>query len=178
MDRTSASNYADIGGGKRGFRDRNLGTGTRGTTHAAADRNALQEELLAVIEEGGLTPNAAVWTQLRDALRILYGGGGVSDFSGYRHLPGGLIMQWGNFGGTTGALSAGVAEASSIAVTFPITFPITCWHVFAIAFDVSGGALQETAWRSGTATTSGCSFGLSCRLALAAMSGSFFAIGR
>lgn len=77
MDRTSASNYADIGGGKRGFRDRNLGAGTRGTTHAAADRNAVQEEILAVIEAAGLTPNAADWAQLLDALRELFGGRGV-----------------------------------------------------------------------------------------------------
>jgi hypothetical protein len=71
MDRTQAANYVDIGGGKRGFRDRNLGTGVRGTTHAAADRNAVQESIVLAIEAAGLTPDANDWTLLTQAIRRL-----------------------------------------------------------------------------------------------------------
>lgn len=77
MDRTQAANYVDIGGGKRGFRDRNLGTGVRGTTHSAADRNAVQEELMKLIEAAGLTPDPNDWGQVYEALKIIFGGRGV-----------------------------------------------------------------------------------------------------
>jgi hypothetical protein len=69
MDRTSALNNIDIGGGKRGYRDRNLGAGLAGTQLIAADRNAVQEEILAVIEGLGIVASAAVLTQLLLALK-------------------------------------------------------------------------------------------------------------
>lgn len=71
MDRTQAANWVDIGGGKRGFRDRNLATGVRGTTHAAADRNAVQESIVLAIEAAGLTPNGSDWTLMTRAIRRL-----------------------------------------------------------------------------------------------------------
>lgn len=37
--------------------------------------NGVQEELIAVIADGGLVPNASTLTQLRDAMRTLYRGG-------------------------------------------------------------------------------------------------------
>lgn len=69
MDRTLAAGYVNIGGGRRGFRNRDISAGIRGTTHDAADRNAVQEEIMAVIEAAGLTPNASDWTQLLQAIR-------------------------------------------------------------------------------------------------------------
>ncbi|MGX9965553.1 gp53-like domain-containing protein [Roseomonas sp. F4] len=132
----------------------------------------------AVIADAGLTPNPADDNQLRDAMRLLYGGGGTLGVTGHWRLPGGLILQWGNFAGTTGSFSDGVAENPGIAVTFPIAFPTSCWHVFAIPFDVDGGSLQETVWRTGSPTATGCSLGLSCKQAGTLMSGSYLAIGR
>jgi len=72
MDRTAAPNYVDIGGGKRGYRDRNRVAGIPGTNLTAEDRNAVQEELLAVIEAAGLIPNAALRDQVLTALRALF----------------------------------------------------------------------------------------------------------
>ncbi|MBU8545800.1 MULTISPECIES: gp53-like domain-containing protein [Roseomonadaceae] len=134
--------------------------------------------IASVVTEAGLVVDHANPNQFRDALRVLYGGGGISDFVGYRHLPGGLILQWGNFAGTTGILVSGVAENAAIEVTFPITFPVACWHVFPIAFDVTGAGFQEGAWRTAPPTASGCTLGLSCKQADTPMSGSYLAIGR
>ncbi|MBX6376292.1 MAG: hypothetical protein IRZ13_18960 [Acetobacteraceae bacterium] len=71
MDRINGANTVDIGGGKRGFRDRNLLAGLSGTQVTAAFLNAVQEELLAVIEGAGLAPDENDWTQLRKAIQIL-----------------------------------------------------------------------------------------------------------
>lgn len=68
MDRINGANTVDIGGGRRGFRDRNLLAGLSGTQVTAAHMNAVQEELLAVIEGAGLTPDEANLTQLRAAI--------------------------------------------------------------------------------------------------------------
>ncbi|MBX9593319.1 MAG: hypothetical protein K2X46_03070 [Roseomonas sp.] len=176
MDRTQAANNVDIGGGKRGFRDRNLGTGVRGTTHAAADRNAVQEEIMSVIEAAGLTPDDGDWTQMLAGMRLLFGGGGSVGGSGWQKLPGGLIIQWGTYSSTTGALSNGVAEDAGVVVTFPHTFPGACFGVIATARDVVGGSLQEHAWVTsiGTANFTG---GLSCKQASTAMTAFYIALG-
>lgn len=70
MDRINGLHFIDIGGGKRGFRDEDLPTGVAGTEVTAAHMNALQEEVLKVIEAAGLNPNAADWSQLWQALKI------------------------------------------------------------------------------------------------------------
>lgn len=137
MDRTSAANYADIGGGKRGFRNRNLLTGVRGTMHDAADRNAVQEELLVTIEAAGLTPNAADWTQHLQALHVLFGGGGSLGTTGWQRLPGGLIIQWGN-----ASLPSTWANTSSVAVTLPLAFPTALY----VATGSARGTARPGGW--------------------------------
>lgn len=97
--------------------------------------------------------------------------------SGWQKLPSGLIIQWGGFGGTTGSLGGGVAEAAGIAVTFPIAFPTAARRVVVSVDDVSGTCLQETAWISSGPSTTGFGAGLSCKQASTAMTGSYFAIG-
>ena len=69
MDRTDGQNYIDIGGGRRGFRDQNVDAGVPGTRVTAAFLNSLQEEILTVIENAGITPAAADWSQLDAAIR-------------------------------------------------------------------------------------------------------------
>ena len=69
MDRTDGQNYIDIGGGRRGFRDQNVDAGVPGTRVTAAFLNSLQEEILTVIENAGITPAAADWNQLDAAIR-------------------------------------------------------------------------------------------------------------
>lgn len=129
MDRTSAANWTDIGGGKRGYRDRNLGAGLAGTALVAADRNAIQEELVRVIEAAGIAPAANDWTQLLSALNTLYAPEGSLGTTGWVRFRRGLmsaplIMQWGlNTAGTAGA------------VTLPIAFPTRGVCVLAIDAD-------------------------------------------
>lgn len=71
MDRINGADTIDIGGGRRGFRDENLVTGTAGTVVTALHLNSMQEEILKVITEAGLVPSDADWTQLWQALQIL-----------------------------------------------------------------------------------------------------------
>lgn len=74
MDRTNGANNIVVGG-KRQFRDRDLDAGLRGTIVNAAHMNAVQEELMAVIEAAALTPSAENLGQLLQAMSLLYGGG-------------------------------------------------------------------------------------------------------
>ncbi len=71
MDRINGADTIDIGGGRRGFRDENLVTGTAGTVVTALHLNSMQEEVLKVITEAGLVPSDGDWTQLWQALQIL-----------------------------------------------------------------------------------------------------------
>lgn len=55
------------------FADVDPSTATEGTVLTAAWGNAIQEELVAVVVDGGGTLNKAVNTQVRDALRAKFG---------------------------------------------------------------------------------------------------------
>ncbi|MGV2183658.1 DUF2793 domain-containing protein [Rhizobium rhizogenes] len=74
MDRINGSGTIDIGSGRRGFRDENLGTGIEGTEVTALFLNMVQEEVCKVIEDAGLALDPADWTQLLQALRIKFSG--------------------------------------------------------------------------------------------------------
>ena len=74
MDRITGANWVDIGGGRRGFRDRNLALAQAGTFHIAEHHNGLQEEIIRAIEIAGLAPSAANREQLIQAIRRLAGG--------------------------------------------------------------------------------------------------------
>lgn len=160
------------------FTNGNPGAGVPATEVPDWWLNMTQGEIEAVILAAGLTPTKDVWNQLRDALAILYGGTGVFAATGHLWLPGRVLMQWGQYAGTTGSLVGGVAEIAGITVTFPIAFPTECWRVYGFPHDVTGAALQEHAWGGGTPSTTAASMGLSCRQASTAMSASYFAIGR
>ena len=71
MQRITGPTAVDIGGGRLGFRDENLGAGIEGTDVLAAWLNGVQEEIAGVIEGAGLALNGAVLTQLREAIRLL-----------------------------------------------------------------------------------------------------------
>lgn len=74
MDRTNGANHIDIGGGRRGFQDRNRAASIPGTTVNAEFLLGVQEELVGLIEALGLEPSAANRTQILAALRRLAGG--------------------------------------------------------------------------------------------------------
>lgn len=69
MDRVNGADWFDIGGGKRGFRAQNAGLGIPGTEVTDTWLNNLQEELLYLVEQLGLAPNAAITTQIAQTLR-------------------------------------------------------------------------------------------------------------
>lgn len=62
-----------FGAGKHGFRDGDLATGILPTDLDAAWFNGAQEELLAIIEGAGIAADAAVLTQVRQAIKRLAG---------------------------------------------------------------------------------------------------------
>lgn len=73
-DRTNGLNNIDIGSGRRGFRNRNLGLGQAGTVVDAEWANGIQEEIIRAIELLGLTPAAGDREQLIQAIRRIAGG--------------------------------------------------------------------------------------------------------
>ncbi len=66
MDRTAAPGHRD-----RRYVDEDRNAGVQGTAIIAADRNAVQEELIHLIEAGGLAPSAGDDTQLRRAVEAI-----------------------------------------------------------------------------------------------------------
>ena len=67
-----------FGAGKHGFRDGDLATGILPTDLDAAWFNGAQEELLAIIEGAGIAADAAVLTQVRQAIKRLARSVGVT----------------------------------------------------------------------------------------------------
>ncbi|OZA53014.1 phage tail protein [Polaromonas sp. 17-63-33] len=76
MDRiNTASKAVDLfGAGKHGWKNRNVATGVEPTDFNAEWCNGVQEEALAIIEGAGIVPDAAVRTQVRQAIKRLTGG--------------------------------------------------------------------------------------------------------
>lgn len=70
MDRINGSDWVDIGGGRRGFVSQNATAGIAGTEVTSAFLNGVQEELLSIISDAGLEPNAANWSQVLTAIAI------------------------------------------------------------------------------------------------------------
>lgn len=73
MDRITGAT-ADLGAGRRGFRDRNLGLNQSGTIPGATWFNGAQEEIVRAIELLGLVPTDNNREQLIQAARRLAGG--------------------------------------------------------------------------------------------------------
>lgn len=70
MDRITGAHVATVEG-KRQFADRDALNGVHGTNVTAAWLNAIQEEVLGVIEGAGLDPDDESWTQLKTAILAL-----------------------------------------------------------------------------------------------------------
>lgn len=69
MDRIIGANTIDLGGGKRGFRGKDTVAGIAGTELAALWHNAIQEEIVGLVEAAGFAPSNADFAQLRRAMR-------------------------------------------------------------------------------------------------------------
>ncbi|WP_340583845.1 phage tail protein [Brucella pseudintermedia] len=99
--------------------------------------------------------------------------------SGWVKLPGGIIMQWGGFSGTTSAASSsgGVYESPGISVTWPIAFPTALLQLVAgCGTDVVGPGKQEQAWFTYTNRTGGGAL-VAARQEGATLSGSYIVFG-
>lgn len=73
MDRTKAAGYITVDG-KRVYQDRDKPNGIAGTALIAADRTAVQEELMNLITGAGLTPDADDLTQVFKAINKIMSG--------------------------------------------------------------------------------------------------------
>lgn len=69
MDRVNGADYVDIGSGRRGFRDEDLGSGLVGTEVTADWLNGQQEEIMTLIEAAGFVGDATKWNLLFKAVR-------------------------------------------------------------------------------------------------------------
>lgn len=72
---TTTKAFDLFGVGKHGFKDGDLGLGILPTDFSAEWCNGMQEEVMAVIEGAGLTPDANNLNQLRDAIALLIASG-------------------------------------------------------------------------------------------------------
>lgn len=94
--------------------DGNPGIGQQATVWPSYWLNALMRELMAILVAGGITPDRTVYTQLRDALRVMFNG---TYASGVFRFPGGIIIMISSYSINLGG---GVGSAQ---VNFPATFP-------------------------------------------------------
>lgn len=101
MDRINGANTVNIGSGRRGFRGQNKESGLAGTELAAAWFNAIQEEMLAVIEGAGIVPSANDWTQLKEAIEQMIAAAlPEADLSPYLQKSGGTLVEGGHISDT------------------------------------------------------------------------------
>ena len=70
MDRINGAGTIDIGGGRRGFRSEDLPSGTEGTEVTDNWLNAVQENIIKVIEEAGLALDVSDWSLLWRSIRF------------------------------------------------------------------------------------------------------------
>ena len=87
MDRVNGADWVNIGGGRRGFRSENAAAGISGTEVTAAWLNAVQENLLKVIEEAGLIPDITDWDLLWKALQVGPSGRRDMPVNGWQSAP-------------------------------------------------------------------------------------------
>jgi len=140
------------GGASPGYFARgDLLTGTPYTTLDPDWANAVQEELVGVIEAAGITPDKANVAQLLAALQVLFvanGAGGVhigTDQVSFP-LPGGFILKCGQY-------SAALNE-QSLTINFDAAFPTKCWAAVPIAVNSSATATRDV-WAQYVSSTTG-----------------------
>lgn len=76
MDRINTATKAEdlFGAGKHGWKNSNASLGIVATDFNADWPNGVQEELLSIIEGAGIVPDVATRTQVRQAVKRLFGG--------------------------------------------------------------------------------------------------------
>jgi len=87
MDRINGAGTVDIGGGRRGFRSEDLPSGTEGTEVTDNWLNAVQENILKVIEEAGLALDVGDWSLLWRSIRFSQMADGYFSVTDQRNDP-------------------------------------------------------------------------------------------
>lgn len=100
------------------FTEGNPATGTPATNVRGSWLNMIQEELRAIVVAAGLTPSKTVYTQVRDAIASMYGGGRLLRTSVYTNVGGTLYVSVN--GGTP--TPAGASGWSALAGTNAIEY--------------------------------------------------------
>lgn len=140
MDRITGTNTADIGGGKRGFRARDTNAGVPGTRLTAVWATAVQEELLAVIEQGGLVPSDADRNQVVEVIR---------------QLEQQNIWTYAAAGGTANALTLAVTPAPTLAAGLGLLIKVATSNTGAATLNVNGSGAVPIVRRDGSALQAG-----------------------
>jgi len=117
MDYPKSDATVGLVGGK--FTDGDPGAGVAASRDPSSWANLVTDELLNVLVAGGIVPDEATNTQVRDAIQAIItgrftGSAQLLSAPGYQKFPGGLILQWGKGNGTTGGPAT---------IMFPTTFP-------------------------------------------------------
>lgn len=130
--------------GTEGFwTEGNPATGVPATLERASWFNMVQEELRAVAVAGGQTPSKTQYNQVLGALQSMYGAGRpghVFTANDWVPLPGGLILQWGQFTQNDSGTS------TFYSFTLPIAFPSACLQAsITVGSQINGGAVYASA---------------------------------
>lgn len=94
------------------------GAGLLGSVFGADDFNRHQEELMAFLTAAGVTPDGGNNSQVLASARKLFGEMLIAGGTGAMRLPGGALLQWGNFL---------TSSAADVWVAFPLSFVSAPW---------------------------------------------------
>jgi len=100
------------------FTEGNPATGTPATNVRGSWLNMIQEELRAVVVAAGLTPSKTVYTQLRDAIASMYGGGRLLRTSVYTNVGGTQYVSVNGGAPTTEGASSWTALPATNAIEY------------------------------------------------------------
>jgi hypothetical protein len=129
----------EVAGAEGFWTEGNPVAGVAATLERASWFNMVQEELRAIAVTGGQTPSKTSYNQILLALQAMFGAGRVGHAytaNDWVPLPGGLIVQWGQF------LQSDNGTPVAYNVVVPIAFP--------------NGALQAFLTPGNAVPNSGC----------------------
>ena len=151
MDRTTGADHIDLGAGRRGFRDENVLAGVAGTELLALWLNGVQEELLAVIEAAGIEPDPQDWTQLLQALQMLFAPDAGNDVTQpmartYMPIHPEALTADGKLSVTAGAGSVTVADGQGFVHRGVFGVLTTDWDAAARTFVTAASKTYHLRW--------------------------------
>lgn len=119
-DSTAATSLPtpETAGAEGFFTEGNPATGTPATNVRGSWLNMIQEELRAVVVAAGLTPSKTVFTQVRDAIASMYGGGRLLRTSVYTSVGGTLYVSVNGAAPTTVGASSWTALPGTNAIEY------------------------------------------------------------